>query len=278
MGRSPRGRGRPRRNPSGLPVERKIPARAGTTTAQKRDRIGRGEDPRAGGDDATPPCGRLVACGRSPRGRGRLIGRLDGRELTRKIPARAGTTTVYGDETGTGGDDIMTAQEMRSTFGRSPRGRGRRQHRRRLRHLHGKIPARAGTTSFQPDRVIQISEDPRAGGDDPAGGVWVRMRAGRSPRGRGRRHDAGGRHRCDGKIPARAGTTCPGAPCITGGPEDPRAGGDDPGGRRQGSRDAGRSPRGRGRHQVSGRPVRGLGKIPARAGTTAEMLLSAPGS
>ncbi len=91
-GRSPRVRGRPDVGDSGGRQRRKIPARAGTTHRSAVMRCRPPEDPRACGDDASAFDIPVGGTGRSPRVRGRRGGGSGRRGLTRKIPARAGTT------------------------------------------------------------------------------------------------------------------------------------------------------------------------------------------
>ncbi len=92
IGRSPRGRGRLRRRVVLGEIERKIPARAGTTGARAPTRVIPREDPRAGGDDLSVGVQVPVVGGRSPRGRGRRNGHRRVGYRRRKIPARTGTT------------------------------------------------------------------------------------------------------------------------------------------------------------------------------------------
>ncbi len=130
--RSPRGRGRrPCRSP-GSRTAGKIPARAGTTSGASRSRSGPGEDPRAGGDDASSPIRAADSGGRSPRGRGRPGEGTRATTSTRKIPARAGTTRrrcsswlMSAEDPRAGGDDPRSRWDTGTCEGRSPRGRGR---------------------------------------------------------------------------------------------------------------------------------------------------------
>ena len=315
-GRSPRVRGRLPGGAELQPHARKIPARAGTTRWEPQPAGPIWEDPRACGDDGRFPPTRYDSRGRSPRVRGRPIRAVWSASISRKIPARAGTTTGTCPPTSSPaedpracGDDECDCARLSSPEGRSPRVRGRPASAELEPTDARKIPARAGTTRRVAACGVRRGEDPRACGDDrapplqdcPLGGrsprvrgrplVWMTVqdrngkiparagttkqwvsklrKIGRSPRVRGRRRRGRDRNARDRKIPARAGTTVAGRPVDAREPEDPRACGDDGMGDWSSPRRRGRSPRVRGRQRATADRGHVLGKIPARAGTTA---------
>ncbi len=254
-GRSPRVRGRRRLELWADDAGRKIPARAGTTRARRGGTARPREDPRACGDDVRQPPGHHPQQGRSPRVRGRRGPGPGAGFGSRKIPARAGTTgrgrgssTCCTEDPRACGDDRARRGRCLRVRGRSPRVRGRR--------------------GFRPDQASVDAEDPRACGDDVVlMGVWPVI-AGRSPRVRGRRTSAPTTSPSTRKIPARAGTTERAASTEMSWVEDPRACGDDRTAGTSHARAKGRSPRVRGQRRPRIARRRGVGKIPARAGTT----------
>ncbi len=233
-GRSPRVRGRPRSTCTGRSSWRKIPARAGTTGERERGDCQGTEDPRACGDDTTRSPRPPAAEGRSPRVRGRRDDRRNAGPGRGKIPACAGTTTMFGvaacskkEDPRACGDDPNVGCANGWLPGRSPRVRGRPQPVPGTLRTKGKIPARAGTTAARGSARPRLQEDPRACGDDPSSAAMSANRWGRSPRVRGRRGAQRNRIGVGGKIPARAGTTIAGAVVSAPVWEDPRACGDD---------------------------------------------------
>ena len=130
------------------------------------------------------------------------------------------------------------------------------------------IPARAGKTPPQSAAPRCQWAHPRAGGENVRRLDLAKHRRGSSPRGRGKRHEDGPRELPGRLIPARAGKTGRG----TVGPDlfwaHPRAGGENLPDARNHGRDAGSSPRGRGKRDNRTVLTAANGLIPARAGKT----------
>ena len=116
--------------------------------------------------------------------------------------------------------------------------------------------------------VNELTEHPRAGGDDERAHRRYVAVPGTPPRGRGRLRRHGCERRRTRNTPARAGTTIPDTTMDRVVPEHPRAGGDDRNASHDGPEVPGTPPRGRGR-RGRGRASRHLsGNTPARAETT----------
>ena len=114
----------------------------------------------------------------------------------------------------------------------------------------------------------ELTEHPRAGGDDERAHRRYVAVPGTPPRGRGRLRRHGCERRRTRNTPARAGTTIPDTTMDRVVPEHPRAGGDDRNASHDGPEVPGTPPRGRGR-RGRGRASRHLsGNTPARAETT----------
>ncbi len=156
-GRSPRGRGRPRRRPH-----------SGSRPAV---------DPRVGGGDGDLGFTVEGENGRSPRGRGRRAPSPGARVPARSIPAWAGeTSTGTADHSQrrvdprVGGGDRCAGRKAGRIGGRSPRGRGRRGDGGPLAGEVRSIPAWAGETIIRRKVSTDGAVDPRVGGGDmPAG-------------------------------------------------------------------------------------------------------------
>ncbi len=274
-GRSPRGRGRPRRRQGRRLGGRSIPAWAGETWMVDLGAGGNAVDPRVGGGDSTGQRIYADAMGRSPRGRGRLEQRAMANPLARSIPAWAGETYSGRTKTGAasvdprvGGGDPITKSVSVTGVGRSPRGRGRPADTTKTRRPRGSIPAWAGETTPRATRPMMPWVDPRVGGGDWGCRTRGRGPRGRSPRGRGRPPDAqvgAGQGR---SIPAWAGETRGKRRRQLANGVDPRVGGGDALRPPEMSDACGRSPRGRGRPNATTAPAARTRSIPAWAGET----------
>ena len=171
---SPRGRGKRARERSDQRAGRLIPARAGKTQVGQQLPFSRP--------------------GSSPRGRGKLHIAHMRHHARRLIPARAGKTSA-GSQGGSGssahpragGENMRFSLSTFSWLGSSPRGRGKPRVARQERQQGGLIPARAGKTSDGSQGGQSGSAHPRAGGENSPGPSRRAVRAGSSPRGRGKR-------------------------------------------------------------------------------------------
>ncbi len=189
-GRSPRVQGREPPRSQVTASRRKIPARAGASSAARCGCGGPREDPRACGGETRPS--QTVPClaGRSPRVRGRV--------------AAAGVGVFVVCPPAFGGE-IKTLQDRVSAGGRSPRVRGRGWRRTCCPPRPRKIPARTGARFKLLNRMPELQEDPRACGGKIPSAISARPSRGRSPRVRGQGAPSGGSPTRCRKIPARAG-------------------------------------------------------------------------
>ena len=275
-GSSPRGRGTRRRDRRRRRIRRFIPARAGNTENDGKQRDQQTVHPRAGGEHSNRIRKRTCACGSSPRGRGtpRLGGRLRGRR--RFIPARAGNTPdklpglqKTAVHPRAGGEHRESVSRGWTIIGSSPRGRGTRCWLRFGLGCWRFIPARAGNTIDCRTSQGVHAVHPRAGGEHaprlPAEG----RSTGSSPRGRGTPSCGFARIAGIRFIPARAGNTRASRSTGRRRPVHPRAGGEHESFPLDRETPAGSSPRGRGTHAKAPDNAYARGFIPARAGNTA---------
>ena len=207
---------------------------------------------------------------------GKLNGALRWSLSDRLIPARAGKTRrtkICLESTGAhpraGGENTQRAGSCPTPAGSSPRGRGKRGRRRKGRNLRGLIPARAGKTCDARSPDSPPGAHPRAGGENAGPRRSVDLGAGSSPRGRGKRAGYADRRPKPRLIPARAGKTRPRDQPRPDRPAHPRAGGENSDLLDLCLREAGSSPRGRGKRPVGWTSTGWNGLIPARAGKTA---------
>ena len=151
-------------------------------------------------------------------------------------------------------------------MGRSPRARGRRAVPALRRDAAGSIPACAGKASRLGIPRQPWEVDPRVRGEGNVTAVNAAIKAGRSPRARGR-PVAAGDHACDyGSIPACAGKAVFKWELVAASEVDPRVRGEGADKTGQHLRSQGRSPRARGRPTRTRHCRRACGSIPACAG------------
>ena len=213
-GQSPRARGRLSAIPAGTSSEGAIPAGAGETTGVYWWWApGRG-NPRGRGGDCPGRSSWETWEGQSPRARGRRgIASLSVRD-ERAIPAGAGETGwswcgssgSRGNPRGRGGD-CDSNHENRSSWGQSPRARGRRNENEVAKRQRGAIPAGAGETAFHLLLPFEEMGNPRGRGGDTLHHIGCGVLMGQSPRARGRPTVRHGPQCREGAIPAGAGET-----------------------------------------------------------------------
>ena len=132
----------------------------------------------------------------------------------------------------------------------------------------GSIPAHAGETSQSNAPLLITQVDPRACGGNWRNGLSSQVGPGRSPRMRGKHPVRANRRSRPGSIPAHAGETPAPCPAPRTGWVDPRACGGNTCCAPKSRRNAGRSPRMRGKRAAMKRSRALKGSIPAHAGET----------
>ena len=270
-------RGKPAEVAGAWTATRIIPAHAGQTPQSMLRPATQPDHPRACGANQQRAGEAQLACGSSPRMRGKRHPPSPCNPVMRIIPAHAGQTVSNSSRTSARSDhpracganpalSVMTA----APAGSSPRMRGKlgfgfdsfRQ--RRI------IPAHAGQTSRTPTPTPTptVSDHPRACGANAAAGRIRTLRRGSSPRMRGKQ---GGRRKLEREIriiPAHAGQTRALARPDQRRTDHPRACGANSSGAFSMIRLIGSSPRMRGK-RVGSVPVGILARIiPAHAGQT----------
>ena len=296
MGSSPRVRGKPSPDPLYAPARRLIPARAGKTLTRRPLSRRPRAHPRACGENSTicsPGCGGRGSSprvrgkrrrlgfpirslrGSSPRVRGKLLPTCLEPTAFGLIPARAGKTNgtsahynVDAAHPRACGENCFDLDISQSSFGSSPRVRGKLHGRHPADGLVGLIPARAGKTTGVVGHLSARSAHPRACGENDdvlPRGQWCR---GSSPRVRGKRlgqeHVAVG----EGLIPARAGKTVSAVTRAGAAAAHPRACGENSRTVDHDGDPDGSSPRVRGKPRPPRERPERPGLIPARAGKT----------
>ena len=193
---------------------RSIPAWAGETGVHLVSGDAAQVYPRVGGGNEVGVVHKPTAGGLSPRGRGKLRRWPMQRRILRSIPAWAGETKLVAGIPNlrrvyprVGGGNASPRCCPTSNTGLSPRGRGKRGHRRGLGGGGRSIPAWAGETT-QTNALTHLDEVyPRVGGGNNVLDEDGNTINGLSPRGRGKRPHHHGRHGRAGSIPAWAGET-----------------------------------------------------------------------
>ena len=217
----------------------------------------------------------MTAPGSSPRGRGKLQGRVEHALRVRLIPARAGktyprTTRRSGPRAHprAGGENWVGTLGRSGGDGSSPRGRGKLAGWPGAGERPRLIPARAGKTLFAWRHWIVGRAYPRAGGENDPGSKETMALPGSSPRGRGKlRRSLQVQGHCR-LIPARAGKMRLATKRAARSTAHPRAGGENMIDLAKPQLTAGSSPRGRGKRPHVLRRQHHRGLIPAWAGKT----------
>jgi hypothetical protein len=193
---------------------RRTPARAGATAASTTRSCRWPENPRACGDDCAMSSSSRWLSGEPPRVRGRHDACAASVADVRRTPARAGTTgrgrcvrCLSTENPRACGDDAISTWSTNRCWGEPPRVRGRHAGDAVDQQVERRTPARAGTTKASTPAGCWSSENPRACGDDSCCQRDFVSRPGEPPRVRGRQSLAGGDPLCEGRTPARAGTT-----------------------------------------------------------------------
>ncbi len=255
QGSSPRERGALARVDGDGRGDGLIPARAGSTDVAQSGILGGEAHPRASGEHSASASRPTISSGSSPRERGapRPRARCAGRHGL--IPARAGSTSSGPGLRGpsrahprASGEHPPRASHSAGPSGSSPRERGAQVEHRAREAVERLIPARAGSTPDLGRRPRPWAAHPRASGEHTGALSLSREAQGSSPRERGARSRRTSTWRWCRLIPARAGSTCMGAPWVMGWEAHPRASGE---------------------HHLVARPHgRDQWLIPARAGST----------
>ena len=170
-GSSPRMRGKPVRCVVDIVVLRIIPAHAGQTPCDERERRSRTDHPRACGANNDFPSNDSDPEGSSPRMRGKHRSFSFVTLNLRIIPAHAGQTTLAWNHPNTTSDHPRACGANRrgsipkpSVIGSSPRMRGKRPYRHTGQDADRIIPAHAGQTAACPRSRGPTTDHPRACG------------------------------------------------------------------------------------------------------------------
>ena len=231
--------------------------------------------PHAGGENKPISDNMSLMKGSSPRGRGKPGRVARGVRAGGLIPARSGKTCwdLRLNTTGQAhpravGENSVHRMKSVAASGSSPRGRGKLDALARVGAGDGLIPARAGKTVGLRYAFRSAQAHPRAGGENRRPPPFHRGKSGSSPRGRGKLRIHPHNAHPHGLIPARAGKTSDPQTQPHPSRAHPRAGGENRRCSNPRRRDAGSSPRGRGKRGLGDLAGRVARLIPARAGKT----------
>ena len=280
-GSSPHARGAPSVPPRFAPFRGIIPACAGSTLRPQNLPAPRGDHPRMRGEHWMGHPALCGSMGSSPHARGAPVIGTETAPPAGIIPACAGSTAAEG----LGWEPVWDHPRMRGEHqlkgglsyelgGSSPHARGARRRTSSPRPFGRIIPACAGSTNARCRVWMSYGDHPRMRGEHP-------LHRGKSLRGRGSSpHARGARKRstrecCEcGIIPACAGSTFGHFAAGHSDGDHPRMRGEHSWGRLQTTSLLGSSPHARGAHQTIKRRGRGVGIIPACAGSTRPPILS----
>ena len=236
---------------------------------------GRTAHPRVGGENGRRSRTWRRRCGSSPRGRGKLSSAIARYRSVGLIPAWAGKTLqgstaeeLTAAHPRVGGENAFGNLYMPRVNGSSPRGRGKHTRARSSSRVAGLIPAWAGKTLRCSRGQGRPPAHPRVGGENNLDATHRRSAPGSSPRGRGKRPCRDVERGERGLIPAWAGKTTLTETTVWAGPAHPRVGGENEYGFALADKDAGSSPRGRGKQLNQPYDSRSGRLIPAWAGKT----------
>ncbi len=190
-----------------------IPARAGNRCLGRPTQARSWDHPRVRGEHHSPDCGFFLRSGSSPHVRGAaclLQNRHEGRGI---IPACAGSSRCrqtkicrFRDHPRVCGEQLALIAFHLGNQGSSPRvrGAGCRGRQRELRR--GIIPARAGSSTRGASTSTRSRDHPRVCGEQRHYFFTSSRSLGSSPRVRGAGCTRSGTSRCQGIIPACAGS------------------------------------------------------------------------
>ena len=254
---------------------RLIPAHAGKTTLRSTCNSPSPAHPRACGENYRAAHSSAVNTGSSPRVRGKLAEMVRKAAAARLIPARAGKTPPHQHYRASNpahpracGENGGGSSAVQSSFGSSPRVRGKLHGGRRGPHEPGLIPARAGKTCGGLGGPCSHGAHPRACGENRPGRVHVDDLGGSSPRVRGKPPLQGRRGAGHRLIPACAGKTEENTLGCLWPRAHPRACGENPRSGQLARSRQGSSPRVRGKQPRCSHNPATTRLIPARAGKT----------
>ena len=169
-----------------------IPADAGSTSPSGGATRVCSDHPRGCGEHSTSSSWVGALPGSSPRMRGAPLRRLIGENMTRIIPADAGSTVPCAENRGLPedhprgcGEHAASTRPFRASLGSSPRMRGARDTMLETPRHHRIIPADAGSTLERRRYIIQAQDHPRGCGEHNTPNSQSVVLPGSSPRMRG---------------------------------------------------------------------------------------------
>ena len=192
-GLSPRGRGKHLVGVKESRYQRSIPAWAGETLLQSRQRQPIRVYPRVGGGNRQVMAKTPTEKGLSPRGRGKPLLPPRRNPQLGSIPAWAGETCAIwktwksaGVYPRVGGGNLRYLENLEIGRGLSPRGRGKPGFDGGANRRRRSIPAWAGETGVVSAGTMSLTVYPRVGGGNPNAVGLAGKEGGLSPRGRGK--------------------------------------------------------------------------------------------
>ncbi len=172
------------------------------------------DHPHAGGENVPARPGARLSRGPSPRGWGKLSGRLHGSSQSRTIPTRVGKTRDRAEARGrdpdhphAGGENVSELIHYGEEPGPSPRGWGKLTGRSASQAVPRTIPTRVGKTPRRDPGAGEEADHPHAGGENFQAGECAQRVGGPSPRGWGKRTFEGREAMKRRTIPTRVGKT-----------------------------------------------------------------------
>ena len=275
QGSSPHTRGAPNLHPKNDNVRGIIPAYAGSTTG-RRLAVWQGADhPRIRGEHIHPIVGFGFVPGSSPHTRGARFDGAGPRGGLGIIPAYAGSTGAGvgrryppRDHPRIRGEHQTGECRTGGQAGSSPHTRGALDVAEFVGAVQGIIPAYAGSTWVSACPTRPRRDHPRIRGEHQDEDVEEQANAGSSPHTRGAPTSWGRPTRWPRIIPAYAGSTTPGSTTSPEPRDHPRIRGEHVFAYPTSIQDGGSSPHTRGARIRGGRREKGLGIIPAYAGST----------
>ena len=274
-GSSPHTRGAPQARLRRRLRERIIPAYAGSTGSKPTRPHRMRDHPRIRGEHGVSRVSAHSRQGSSPHTRGARRRRHGQAQAIRIIPAYAGSTSARMEESACSmdhprirGEHLPAQQTGRVGLGSSPHTRGARPCGRAAREAGRIIPAYAGSTRRASRRSRPRPDHPRIRGEHHVFWLWRNSNVGSSPHTRGAHVGDATPFGSHGIIPAYAGSTPDSWIVHAEHWDHPRIRGEHLRPSPDAREAAGSSPHTRGAHPVGLVRGRGLGIIPAYAGST----------